>query len=407
MYLRTIAIILVLLSFCGCAAAPAASSADFSSAPEYSEELYEEPISEPVPEEPSVITFEAEAGLTPQETVEIYFEQLYNSYVFMKPIDLSPIADFEKNRMMKNLETWNSLLALRRKLIFEHDFCFVETEKKDYTINYIEEKSLSDQRMDYIDLSDYGEGALALHFIIKGSSSEAYPPLFAVNSEHTVVLSFDGESYKIAYHYFPGSEGKFENDLDVEMISETKMLATLVMEFAEISVSEEKPLYSRIYDPEAAVSYALTYCEEPNPAFYFVGDWYGNCMNFVSQSIWSGFAADGDTPKNYGAMTDDWYCGKIGGTLIWASVSRFWNWTQDENCDMQVTTFGYVYSAKIGDIVNLASRFSEERGKFSHALIVVDDEKLILAQNSPACFIYYSDIVGCDFRFLRPVSLNA
>ncbi len=74
---------------------------------------------------------------------------------------------------------------------------------------------------------------------------------------------------------------------------------------------------------------------------------------------------------------------------------------------MQVSTLGYIYNVRIGDIVNVASRACEEKGKFTHALLVVDDEKLIFAQNSPACFIYYSDIVNCDFRFLRPISINA
>ncbi len=209
------------------------------------------------------------------------------------------------------------------KLIFEHEFCFVDTEKKPYTINYIDENELGDQRMDYIDLANYGEGAVTLHFIIEGTPHEVYPPLFAVNSEHTIVLSFDGGCYKVAYHYFPGSEGKFENDLEVEMLSEAQMMGILTTEFAEIDLSPPKAIYDWAYDPVAAANYALTYCEEQNPSFYFVGDWYGNCMNFVSQSIWAGFASDSDTPKNYGAMTSDWYCGKVGGTLIWASASRF------------------------------------------------------------------------------------
>ena len=101
--------------------------------------------------------------------------------------------------------------------------------------------------MNYIYLRDYGEGALALHFIIKGEPGEAYPPLFALNSEHTVVLTFDGEWYKVAYHYFPGSEGKFENDLDVEVITKVQMLAQLYAEFAKVSPEVPEVLYDRAY----------------------------------------------------------------------------------------------------------------------------------------------------------------
>ena len=405
--MRIVTAILIILSLCSCAV-PAPVSAEQVPEPELEQQSnIAETEPEPEPAEPEVLTFEVPAGLSPQETVSLYFEQLYSSYIQLKPADLSAIADFEHGRMMQNLQNWADLLALRRRVIFEHGFCYVDTAQKPYDINYFEEKELSDQRMDYIDLSEYGEGAVALHFVISGTPGEVYPPLFAVNSEHTVVLSFDGERYKVAYHYFPGSEGKFENDLDVVLITEEQMLATLYAEFADVSPEVPEAVYRRIYDGNAAVGYALSYCESQNPDFHFVGDWYGNCMNFASQCIWSGFAKESDTPKNFGGMTNKWYCGKAGGTLIWASVSRFWNWTQGTGCPMQTVTFSHVSAVQKGDLVNVAPHVTEEQHKFSHALIVVDDEKLIFAQNSPSCFIYYSDLVNCDFRFLRPISLNA
>ena len=37
----------------------------------------------------------------------------------------------------------------------------------------------------------------------------------------------------------------------------------------------------------------------------------------------------------------------------------------------------------------------------------VDDEKMIMAQNSPACFVYYSDLANNYARFIRPISLDA
>ena len=48
----------------------------------------------------------------------------------------------------------------------------------------------------------------------------------------------------------------------------------------------------------------------------------------------------------------------------------------------------------------------DQEEKYTHALLVVDSEKLMLAQNSPACFVYYSDLVNNYARFIRPVSLD-
>ena len=106
-------------------------------------------------------------------------------------------------------------------------------------------------------------------------------------------------------------------------------------------------------------------------------------------------------------MTNKWYCTKGGGTLTWSSVSRFWNWIRTENCDMQTFYFKHVDQAKIGDIVNIGSYACETSEKYTHALLVVDDEKMMLAQNSPACFVYYSDLANNYSRFIRPVSLDA
>ena len=155
------------------------------------------------------------------------------------------------------------------------------------------------------------------------------------------------------------------------------------------------------------MEYAFEFCEEPNPAFHFVGDWFGNCMNFASQCIWSGFRTEKDTPKNYGSMTKNWYCGKPGGTLIWASVSRFWEWREQEYCGMQTVDFYDINQAKNGDLVHIGSYVCETEDKYTHALMLVDSEKMMLAQNSPGCFVYFSDLVNNYARFLRPVSLMA
>jgi hypothetical protein len=129
-------------------------------------------------------------------------------------------------------------------------------------------------------------------------------------------------------------------------------------------------------------------------------------MNFASQCIWSGFKTEGETARKHSCMTNDWYCGKPGGTLNWASVSRFFGWVTSKKTDMQVIIFDDVNSLKTGDLVHIGSYLCEEEEKYTHALIVADSEKLLLAQNSPSCFVYYSDLVNNYARFIRPVSLD-
>ena len=353
------------------------------------------------------IQYNAPASTTPEIAVINYFGALYRSYLTMLPMDLSPIIDLDFE-MMANVQSWNDLLAMRRSIIYEKGYCFVETEHLPYTINYISKKDLDDQRMDYVSMRKYGEGAVALHFVINGIDGKAYPPIFAVNSQHTVILTLEDGIYKVAYHYFPGSEGKFENDLPVETMEREEMEKLLEEEFcSEETFPETEPKLQRVYNGEAAAEYALRFCEEQNPEFYFVGDWYGNCMNFSSQCIWSGFKEESETVKGFEGMTNEWYCGKAGGTIQWSSVSRFWKWREKKNCPMQTVPFYNVNLAKTGDIVNIGSYACETEEKYTHALIVVDEEKLLIAQNSPACFVYYSDLANNYSRFIRPVSLKA
>jgi hypothetical protein len=309
--------------------------------------------------------------------------------------------------MMENVLNWNNLLAMRRNIIFEMGYCYVETERFPYTIYYISKKNLDDQRMDYVNIKDFGKGAVALHFVIKGIEGKAYPPIFALNSQHSMVFTLEDGIYKIAYHYFPGSEGKFQNDLPVKMMAKIEMRNLLEKEFSgEIIPEKQDFIYRRAYNGKAAAEYAFEFCEKQNPVFHFVGDWYGNCMNFASQCIWSGFKTEGETARKHSCMTNDWYCGKPGGTLNWASVSRFFGWVTSKKTDMQVIIFDDVNSLKTGDLVHIGSYLCEEEEKYTHALIVADSEKLLLAQNSPACFVYYSDLVNNYARFIRPVSLD-
>ena len=404
--MKTAALFLALLLLFGCVPAKPAESVISDTVPEISEPEKTGETEEEIIEKPTEIEYVAPQSKTPEMAVINYFDALYDSYLAMLPIDISPVIDLDFE-MMGNVQNWNTLLAMRRSIIAENDYCYVETESFPYTIDYINKKELNDQRMDYVRMSDFGEGAVALHFVIKGVEGKAYPPIFAVNSQHSMVLTFEEGTYKIAYHYFPGSEGKFQNDLPVNLMEKEEMETLLKQEFRQ-KAEPEVPFseHERIYNGNAAAGYATEYCEEQNSAFHFVGDWYGNCMNFASQCIWSGFKTDSETPKGYGGMTKNWYCGKTGGTLIWSSVSRFYEWTTSENCRMQVHKFRDINKVKNGDLVHIGSYACEEEEKYTHALIVADSEKLMLAQNSPACFVYYSDLVNNYARFIRPVSLD-
>lgn len=401
--MKIAAVFLALMLLFGCVPANQSSGNDISEP-----EIEEPSVPEQVPEETEKTETEYNFPkcIIPQMAVFNYFSALYDSYIEMLPVDISEVIDAD-HEMMVNVQNWSTLLSMRRNIIEENDYCYVETERFPFVIEYIKEKELDDQRMDYVDISDFGEGAKVLHFVINGEAGKAYPPIFAANSQHSMVLTFEEGVYKIAYHYFPGSEGKFQNDLPVTLMEKEEMEKLLAEEFkrgGDIVLPEQK--FGRTYNGEKAAEYALEYCEEQNPAFHFVGDWYGNCMNFASQCIWSGFKAEKDTARNYGSMTKNWYCGKPGGTLIWASVSRFWEWTERESCGMQTLAFYDVNKVENGDLVHIGSYVCEEENKYSHALIVTDSEKLLLAQNSPSCFVYYSDLVNNYARFLRPVSLK-
>ena len=400
--MKLIALFLALLILLGCASSEPVLNEISEPEPEQEVVLPEEPEAK----KPTKIEYVAPPAKTPEMAVINYFDALYDSYIAMLPVDISPVID-KDFEMMKNVLNWNNLLAMRRNIIFEMGYCYVETERFPYTIDYISKKNLDDQRMDYVNIKDFGEGAVALHFVIKGIEGKAYPPIFALNSQHSMVFTLEDGIYKIAYHYFPGSEGKFQNDLPVKMMAKIEMRNLLEKEFSgEIIPEKQDFIYRRVYNGKSAAEYALEFCEKQNPDFHFVGDWFGNCMNFASQCIWSGFKTEGETARKHSCMTNDWYCGKPGGTLNWASVSRFFGWVTSKKTDMQVIIFDDVNSLKTGDLVHIGSYLCEEEEKYTHALIVADSEKLLLAQNSPACFVYYSDLVNNYARFIRPISLD-
>ena len=231
--MKIAAILLSLLLLFGCASAKETITEIPEEIPEIS--VPEEP-SAPEEPKPSEIKYIAPPAKTPEMAVINYFDALYDSYTAMLPVDISPAIDTD-SEMMRNVQNWNSLLAMRRSIISEKGYCFVETERFPFTIDYFSKSELDDQRMDYVRLSDFGEGAAVLHFAVKGLEGKAYPPIFAPNSQHTMILTFEEGIYKIAYHYFPGSEGKFQNDLPVTLMDREEMEKLLLKE----SMTRKKP----------------------------------------------------------------------------------------------------------------------------------------------------------------------
>ena len=250
--MKTAALFLALLLLFGCVPAKPAESVISDTVPEISEPEKTGETEEEIIEKPTEIEYVAPQSKTPEMAVINYFDALYDSYLAMLPIDISPVIDLDFE-MMGNVQNWNTLLAMRRSIIAENDYCYVETESFPYTIDYINKKELNDQRMDYVRMSDFGEGAVALHFVIKGVEGKAYPPIFAVNSQHSMVFTLEDGIYKIAYHYFPGSEGKFQNDLPVNLMEKEEMETLLKQEFRQ-KAEPEVPFseHERIYNGNAA-----------------------------------------------------------------------------------------------------------------------------------------------------------
>ena len=71
------------------------------------------------------IKYNAPESKTPELAVTNYFDALYDSYRTMLPMDLSAIIDLDFE-MMVNVQSWSDLLAMRRSIISEKDYCFVE-----------------------------------------------------------------------------------------------------------------------------------------------------------------------------------------------------------------------------------------------------------------------------------------
>jgi len=336
-----------------------------------------------------------EKNLTIQETVEAFFEQQYNSYLELKYTNVDSIVNMKKHGN-KNMVKWLRMTVMRRKLILENDLGYVSTERLPYKIVFNEEPT--DNRMglwrDYLSKTN----ETVVHFYISGKKGEVYPPFMAVNSQHSMFFKKIDGVWKIQMHYFPGSSRTFSDIGPIPMPTEGKMLSDLKKEFTGVKSPKppELPDDVRQYDPKKAVRYAMMFTEKPNSQFYRLGDWIGDCMNFVSQCVWAGFDG-GDS------MTTNWRV----GTAAWANVNNFWHYITGSHGGLHGQQLSGINALRPGDIIqSRTASVRSEPQRYRHVYILVDDEKLILAQNTPSAFVYYSDLSNRDLRFVRPTYMK-
>ena len=102
-------------------------------------------------------------------------------------------------------------------------------------------------------------------------------------------------------------------------------------------------------------------------------------------------------------MTSQWYGGGGGGSAAWENVNSFWQAiTGSQNLKGAVITSAS--ALQTGDVVQTRLVIRNEN-QYSHMFLVVDADSLVLAQNTPGCFIYYSDLAYLKTRYVRPLYL--
>lgn len=346
------------------------------------------------------IKVKADNTRSAEQTIAAYFDAHYRSYIAMQDIDISELLDMEV-KSNQNLITWLGMLNQRRRLLYENSLCYVETEPFDYEIVY--DSEAEDDRMKFWQRRMDEEFDAVYHFRIRGEQGKAYPPTFALNSQHTILLKKTDNGWKIVRHYYPGAVRNFYQNDGLEIPDDQTALAQLKEEFAFAEQPEpvEVPENALNYDAEKAVAYANRYAEQPNPIYYNVLDWNGNCQNFVSQSVSSGFGYDG----NPDPMTRKWFAGIGGGTSQWENCDYFWDYAV-VNKGIGGIELQSVAQLIPGDMLQLRSLGRNDPDDFSHVIFLVDDQKLVFAQNSPPNFVYYSDLVNIASRYFRPVYLS-
>jgi hypothetical protein len=340
------------------------------------------------------LSFTVTPESTARETVAAYFAWQYKGYADLSFVDISPLLDMQRTDN-QNLIVWLQMLTQRRKLLADMDLCFVETAESPYEIVY--DEMPEDDRLAFWSRRAPIDADAVLHFRIKGTPGAVYPPTFAANAQHTMFLQKSDEGWKIIRHYYPGSVRNFRQSGTLTLVGETEMRQALKTEFspAALKLSATPAAGAIAYDAKAAADYAMRYAETPNPAFYLIGDWQGNCANFVSQAVSSGFS---------GRMSRDWFAGGGGGSPAWENVDHFWAYAIGANA-MKVTVLPTVASMKPGDVLLTRTANAANPDDYRHSLILVDANKMIFAQNSPGNFVYLSDMVNIESRILSPVSL--
>lgn len=338
--------------------------------------------------------------LTREETIRQFFKHQYKAYTSLQYIDISYLLDMNQSRLRNSL-VWLENLIQRRRLIAEQRFCYVETTKYPYLITY--QEKAEDGRMEFWSRRGaVAEDEVVVHFTITGEKDRAYPAFLAVNGQHTMRLKQIDGVWKITFHYYPSSS-RLRTQTPLVLLPEEEMLADLREEFKapspEASPTEKKiPAGSAPYDGARAVEYAKTHIASPNPVFYDIDDWTGNCANFTSQSLWYGFGEK---------MTSQWYAGQGGGSPAWENVQAFWNYAAPprnaQTPGLHGEVVDTVFGLEIGGIVQSRSgRFRQTTEEYNHNLLLVDKSTLLLAQNTPDCYIYYSDLADADTRFFNP-----
>lgn len=354
----------------------------------------------------------ASAGLTPREVIEQFLDLQYQAYTRLKNADYSRLLDMSQIRN-RNEAAWLDTLILRRKLIAENRLCYVETRNFPYTIHF--DRDANDERMEFWEKEEFADSTeTIIHFTITGEKGRAYPPFFAVNAQHTMKLKQTDGGWVITFHYYPGSERKFGRDSLLEPPSKQALLKSLQNEFRKETVrydtQQTDPLSVSIpYNGRQAVRYAKTYMETPNPAFYQISDWMGNCSNFTSQCIWYGFSGgEQDAVERRDEMTGEWFAGSGGGTPAWENVEHFWTYVSEEKEQgLKGDVVDTILQLKPGGLIQVcASGYKGSGEGYNHSLLLVDQPTLMLAQNTPDCFVYYSDLANVEMRFLNPKYLT-
>lgn len=348
------------------------------------------------PEETYYRGYLPEENMSKEEIIEAYFEQQYLAYVDLAYCDVTSLLNMERNYNV-SFDSWSQMLALRRRVIAENNYCYVEQEKFPYTIIYDEVPDDNREELWRADGSLTLEDTL-VHFRIVGEENAVYPAIMATDTQHTMAMQLVDGQWQIQFHFFAGAGQYLQGDTMDSVPTQSQMETLLKEEFSnsiennDASIPENSNPLLVWYQGERAAEYAKEYRVVGNPEFYRIGDLVGNCANYISQAMWYGFGEQG--------MSADWYA-QDGGTPAWENVNFFWNYMTEEN-----HIFGEVLTSpnalKVGDVVQTRP-LSHPEERFKHMLMVVDEDTLLLTQNSPNNLIYYSDLVSYEMRYFHPI----